>query len=128
VVVADDDLRVRALFAASLAPAGYRLLEAADGDAAWRLVRAHRPAVVVSDVAMPGRSGPELTRAIKADPGLAPTYVILVSGTAAPAELAAIRACGADRFLPKPVTPRALAQAVAEGVAAAAADAPAAAG
>jgi CheY-like chemotaxis protein len=116
VVVADDEPEVRALFVAGLQPAGYRILEAADGDAAWALVRAHRPALVVSDAAMPGRSGPELARAIKADPGLTPTYVIIVSGTVAPAELEAIRTCGADLFLSKPVSLRALAQAVAAGL------------
>ena len=116
-VVADDDPRVLALFVATLQLAGYRVHEAADGAAAWELVRAHRPAVVVTDAAMPGRTGPELARAIKADPDLAPTYVIIVSGSVAPAALAAIRTSGADRFLPKPVSPGALAQAVAEGLA-----------
>ncbi len=121
VAVADDEPRVLALFAATLQPAGYRILEAADGDAAWALVRAHRPAVVVTDAAMPGRSGPELVRAIRADPVVASTYVIIVSGSVAPAELEAIRACGADLILRKPVSPRARALAVAEGLAAAAA-------
>jgi CheY-like chemotaxis protein len=117
VVVADDDPGLRALVVEVLAAAGYRPLEAADGDTAWGLVHAHRPAVVVSNHAMPGRSGPDLARAIKADPELAGTHVIIVSGTERPAELEAIRASGADRFLRKPFSLRALAHAVAAGAA-----------
>jgi CheY-like chemotaxis protein len=114
-VVADDDPGVRALVVELLAAAGYRPLAAADGEAAWALVRAHRPAVVVADHHMPGRSGALLARAIKADPALSGTRVILVSGAGHPAALAAIRASGADRFLPKPFALAALARAVAEG-------------
>ena len=120
VVVADDEPGVRALFVAGLQAAGYQVLEAVDGVVAWALVRAHRPAVVVTDATMPGRSGPELVRAIRADPCLASTYVIIVSGAADPADVAAIRSCGADRYLPKPFSPQSLTQAVAEGLAAAA--------
>lgn len=117
VVIVDDDAGMRRLVADVLAAGRYRLLEAADGDAAWALVRAHRPAVVVCDGVMPGRSGAELVRAIRAEPGLAATHVILVSGAAAADDLEAIRSCGADRLLPKPFSAAALARAVAEGVA-----------
>jgi CheY-like chemotaxis protein len=117
VVIVDDDAGMRRLVADVLASGRYWLLEAADGDAAWALVRAHRPAVVVSDVIMPGRSGAELVRAIRAEPGLAATHVILVSGAAADADVAAMRSCGADRLLPKPFSAAALARAVAEGIA-----------
>jgi CheY-like chemotaxis protein len=115
VLVADDDPGVRALFVEVLAAAGYRLLEAADGAAAWALVRAHRPAVVVSDYAMPGRSGAQLARAIKTDPALAETHVIIVSGSEHPADAAAIAASGADQHLRKPLAPAALTRAVAAG-------------
>jgi CheY-like chemotaxis protein len=116
IVVVDDEPQVRALIVASLAPLGYRLLETANGETAWGLVRAHRPAVLVSNRRMPGRSGPDLARAIKADPATADTHVIIVSGVEDDADIEEIQQSGADRFIPKPFAPRVLAQAVIEGV------------
>ena len=116
VVIVDDEPHVRALIVASLTPLGYRLLEAGDGETAWGLVRAHRPAVLVSNRRMPGRSGPDLARAIKADPATANTHVIIVSGVTDDADIEEIQQSGADRFIPKPFAPRELAQAVIEGV------------
>ena len=75
------------------------MLEAADGDAALAALRAHRPAVAVLDVQMPGRSGLEVCRAVRADPALASTGVLIVSANAVADDA---EGAGADAFLPKP--------------------------
>jgi response regulator RpfG family c-di-GMP phosphodiesterase len=61
---------------------------------------------------MPGRSGLELARAIRADPALAGTRVILLTAGGSPAEVRAGMASGADLYLTKPFSPRALLAAV----------------
>lgn len=79
VLVVDDTAIQRKLAVLRLEDAGYEVLEAADGEAALRIARRERPDLVLSDVLMPGLDGFELCRALRADPGLAGTPVILAS-------------------------------------------------
>jgi len=111
VLIADDDGSIRLLVRACIGSEGYDVLEAADGDRAWELLRQHGPSVALLDVQMPGRSGLELTRAIRADPGLRPTRVILLTANARPEDVAAGLA-GADLYLTKPFSPLELCGAV----------------
>src|SRR5688500_15465975 len=75
VLVAEDDEEYRAYLRLTLAGGPYEVVEAADGDAAWGLLVRHRPAVAILDLAMPGRGGIDLVRAVRADPDLRRTYV-----------------------------------------------------
>jgi CheY-like chemotaxis protein len=81
ILIADDDAFVRRLVQITIASSQYLVLEAPDGDSAWEILQTVRPDVLLLDVQMPGRDGFELTRAIKADPLLASTPVILLTGT-----------------------------------------------
>jgi CheY-like chemotaxis protein len=100
VLIADDDTAVRGLLRAAVEAAGYEVVEAADGEAAWTGVRARRPDVLLLDVHMPGRDGLTVLQAVKRDPALAGTRVIINSGSTEEAE-AALEA-GADAYLVKP--------------------------
>jgi signal transduction histidine kinase/ActR/RegA family two-component response regulator len=62
VLVVEDDLRIRALLVATLADAGYRVLDAPDADAALALEARHQGPidVVCTDVVMPGRQARDL--------------------------------------------------------------------
>ncbi len=102
ILIADDDARIRLLLRSILRGEGHAVVEAADGEAALAAVRAHRPAVAVLDVQMPGRSGLDVCRALRADPQLRGIGVVIVSATATRDD--AERA-GADAFLPKPFSP-----------------------
>jgi CheY-like chemotaxis protein len=105
VLIADDEASLRLLVSATLASDEYELVEATDGDEAWALIQQHRPEIALLDVQMPGRTGLELTRAIKADPALAHAYVILLTAQAREADVAAGREAGADQYLTKPFSP-----------------------
>ena len=105
VLIADDEPSLRLLVSVTIASDQYRVLEAEDGDAAWDLLLQYRPAVALLDVAMPGRSGLDLTRAIRAQPELAATHVILLTAKAQAADLRAGREAGADHYLTKPFSP-----------------------
>ena len=105
ILLADDQDGVRHLVRLTIASNAYLILEAADGDEAWAILQIMRPDVALLDVGMPGRDGFALTRAIRADPLLAETRVILLTGHKDPASMTAGRTAGADHYLTKPFSP-----------------------
>jgi DNA-binding NarL/FixJ family response regulator len=86
--------------------------EAADGVAAVRLTREHRPDVVLMDVRMPGIDGIEATRRIAADPALAATRVIVLTTFEIDAYVFDALRHGASGFLTKDTRPADLIRAV----------------
>jgi PAS domain S-box-containing protein len=106
VLLVDDDESVRGTTGRLLQSMGYRVLIAADGARALELARSHAGQidVLVCDVAMPGRSGPEVARDVLA---VSPeTRVLFISGYPQGAESEI--ACHA--FLQKPYTRASLAE------------------
>jgi len=101
VLVADDALTTRSAMKAILEIAGYAVLAAADGEEAMALLREGGAEVVVSDVQMPRMDGLALCRAVKADPRLRSTPVILVTSLDAAEDRAAGLEAGADGYLVK---------------------------
>jgi CheY-like chemotaxis protein len=116
VLIADDEPSLRLLVSATIASDEYEVVEAMDGDEAWGLIRQHKPRVVLLDVQMPGKTGLDLTRAIRDDPELARTCVILLTSKAQQADIAAGMEAGADRYLTKPFSPLELLRVVEQAV------------
>ena len=112
VLIADDDAATRRLVYATLASDQYRVLEAADGEEAWRLIREHHPAVAILDWQMPVYSGLELTAVIKGDPQVRDMTVIMLTGRSARADREAGARAQADVYLIKPFLPEELLGAV----------------
>ena len=71
IVVADDDVDIRELVEFKLSSMGHQIVAVADGRAAIEACRAERPDMAVLDVMMPGVSGLDAVRTIRADPDLA---------------------------------------------------------
>jgi DNA-binding response OmpR family regulator len=92
VLIVDDDPDIVGLLMAALRPEGCRLLSAGDGETA--LARAERPALILLDWMMPGRTGLEVCRVLRA--------VVLLTSRAAEADIAAGFAAGATDYLTKP--------------------------
>ena len=105
VLIADDESSIRLLVHATIESDDYAVVEAADGAQAWALTQELRPALVLLDVQMPGRSGLEVLRSIKADPGLATTRVILLTSKAQERDIEIGLIAGADFYLTKPFSP-----------------------
>lgn len=108
VIIADDEPSVRLLVQATIGADDYNVVEACDGDEAWSLIQEHRPSLVLLDVRMPGRTGLDILRAIRSDPNLAGTKVILLTASALASDMTAGLAAGADFYLTKPFSPREL--------------------
>jgi two-component system cell cycle response regulator DivK len=101
----DDNRRiVRDLFTS----AGYELLEAATGEEGVALARRERPDLILMDIQLPGLDGYEATRRIKAEPGLAGVPVVVVTSYALSGDDVKAMAAGADGYVSKPFSPRAL--------------------
>jgi CheY-like chemotaxis protein len=103
-VVADASPEGREELAALLEGLGCTVLRAADGREALDLVREARPDLVLLEALLPKVPGFEVCRAVKGDPILRPTQVVLVSGTHRGTVAADARiAFGADAFLERPL-------------------------
>jgi two-component system chemotaxis sensor kinase CheA len=81
--------------------AGYAVVAANDGEEALGLLRESGAQLVVSDIQMPRLDGLGLARAVKGDPRLRATPVILVTSLDAPEDRAAGLDAGADGYLVK---------------------------
>ncbi len=91
-----------------LAGLGHRSVIAATGEVALELLAAGGFDAVLMDVNLPGISGIEATRRLRALPGLAHVPVIGVSAHAQPRDRDACLAAGMDAVVAKPLTPEAL--------------------
>jgi signal transduction histidine kinase/DNA-binding response OmpR family regulator len=100
VLIVDDDPAARELLAANLKGAGYRLVQAANGEEALSLARTLRPDAITLDVMMPKPDGWDVLSTLKADPDLCDIPVIIV--TVAP-ERGIGLSLGAVEVLTKPV-------------------------
>ncbi len=103
VLVADDDADARKILERLLTSMGCAVVHAADGRAALEAARRARPHLVVLDGMMPIVHGFEVCRAIKGDPALRRTPVVLFSAVyRGIVGSDAMEAFGADHFLEKP--------------------------
>ena len=105
ILVAEDSTEQRSLYVAILAGAGYRVLEARDGEEAVAIVRRERPGLVLMDVTMPRTSGWNAVRALKEDPETMGVPIIVLTGLVGSWDRDASIAAGADEHLAKPVSP-----------------------
>lgn len=105
IVIADDDRLIARLLASVLGRLGRPVLIAPDGDAALRLVRESRPALLVLDVHMPKKTGVEVLRTLRRENDPHDLRILVLTTQAQADSEARIRAAGADDFLAKPVDP-----------------------
>jgi signal transduction histidine kinase/ActR/RegA family two-component response regulator len=80
-----------------------RLLSARDGNLGIELARANRPEVILMDINLPGISGIEAMRILRADPVTAHIPVVALSANAMPRDIEKGLAAGFFRYLTKPI-------------------------
>jgi DNA-binding response OmpR family regulator len=105
VLVADDEptmLELVARHLKSMQNPRLQVIEASDGEQAWRLAREHLPDLVVLDVMMPGMSGWEVCRKIREDVALAHTGVVMLTGIGENLNQMTSPLYGADAYVDKP--------------------------
>jgi two-component system phosphate regulon response regulator PhoB len=108
ILVVDDEPDIIALVAYHLVKNGYRVSTASSGPEALTAARPDRPALIVLDLMLPGKSGYEVLEELRQQPGTRDIAVFLL--TARKEEEDRIRglALGADDYLTKPFSPQEL--------------------
>jgi len=105
VLVADDEPSMLELVSRHLKTMDnpkVEVIEASDGEQAWKLAREHLPDLVVLDVMMPGMSGWEVCRKIREDVALAHTGVVMLTGIGENLNQMTSPLYGADAYIDKP--------------------------
>jgi DNA-binding response OmpR family regulator len=105
ILIADDNENIREALTYLLEDEGYKLALARDGADTLKKVREFLPDVLFLDIMMPEMNGYEVCRAIKNDPKLRNTYVIMLTAKGQVAEQERGKEVGADEYIVKPFSP-----------------------
>jgi DNA-binding NarL/FixJ family response regulator len=105
ILVADDDPDSRRAIAEALNRAGHATAVAADGDEALAIAEHDRPALVITEVLLPGASGYELCHTVKDWYGEGVPVILISDRRTEPADRLAGLLIGADDYVSKPVLP-----------------------
>lgn len=108
VLIVDD--YVDALFAWEifLRAEGFEVMTASSGPEALDSARRAVPNVIVMDLVLPGLSGCEVARALRAEAATRKIPLIAATGSADPTQLEDAKAAGFDTILAKPIDPAVL--------------------
>jgi len=113
VLVVEDNPVNRELIAEILELAGYRVIQANDGQDALMVLNFHHPDVVLLDIQMPRLDGRETIRAIRENPDLAALRVIACTAYAMHGDREDLLRSGFDGYVAKPISRAELLAAVA---------------
>jgi signal transduction histidine kinase/AmiR/NasT family two-component response regulator len=80
-----------------------RLLGAADASVGIEFARVYRPEVILMDINLPGISGVEAMKILRADPTTAHIPIIALSANAVPRDIARAMAAGFFNYITKPI-------------------------
>ncbi len=98
----EDDKAIRELMAYTLNASGFEVSGFANGDAFWEALATSRPELIMLDIMLPGESGIEILKKLRADPATAPIPVILATAKGTEYDKVLGLDMGADDYLTKP--------------------------
>ncbi|MBM4445794.1 MAG: response regulator [Chloroflexi bacterium] len=101
ILIVDDEIRVREILSRKLTDDGYHCLTAPDGNSALKLVKTDQVDLILLDIMMPGKPGPEVLQEIKTThPDIA---VIMITAIADIQTAINLMRLGAYDYIIKPV-------------------------
>ncbi len=109
ILVVDDEPDIVSLVSYNLKKEGYTVRSAADGEEALHIARSGDIDLVVLDLMLPGLSGLEICRILRADRRTKSIPVIMLTARGEERDRVQGLETGADDYLPKPFSPRELA-------------------
>ncbi len=107
-LVVEDTLTEREILTSCLQRGGLNVLTANSSEEALQKINLHKPDVIILDVVLPGRSGFELCRELKADANTSTIPVVLCSTKSSDMDKFWGMKQGADAYIPKPIDPEEL--------------------
>ncbi len=108
ILIVEDERDIRELIAYNLERAGHKTVHAGSGEEALDCVRAVLPDLAVIDWMLPGMSGMDLARRLKADKRTDGLPIIMVTARGAEEDKLAGFDIGADDYMTKPFSPKEL--------------------
>ncbi len=108
ILLVEDEPAIQELIAANLARAGHHIVRAADAESAQRIVREALPDLVLLDWMLPGMSGIEFARRLRADERTRSIPIIMLTARGEEHDKVTGLETGADDYITKPFSPREL--------------------
>ncbi|VAW78851.1 Phosphate regulon transcriptional regulatory protein PhoB (SphR) [hydrothermal vent metagenome] len=108
ILVVEDEPAIREMLGFSLTKAGFRFEEAADAEQALLAIAANPPDLVLLDWMLPGMSGVDFARRLRAEELTAALPIILLTARAEENDRVRGLEVGADDYVTKPFSPREL--------------------
>ena len=108
VLVVEDDVDIQDIVVSLLGRAGYDVLAESDGEAGLAAALTQQLDLVILDWMMPGLTGVEVCRAMRADPRAKDIAVLMLTSRAQEADIDQAFTAGADDYMVKPFRGREL--------------------
>jgi len=108
ILVVDDEKNIRELVKFNLESRGYKVIEAADGEEALKLVKTSEPALIILDLMLPKVEGLEVCRILKGNPSTKKLPIIMLTALGDEIDKIVGLELGADDYITKPFSPREL--------------------
>lgn len=106
ILIADDEPPIRHMLDLKLSQAGFEVVTASDGQAAYELACEHHPSLIVSDYQMPGMNGLEFCQQLASNSATSKIPVIMLTARAHKIPREEIAKTNICCFLDKPFSPR----------------------
>lgn len=103
ILIVEKDSTQRKYLSSFLQTAGYNVRSVENAADALAFIRQYRPALVLTDLRLPGMDGLALARAVKADERLAPIPIVAVTTVTLPGDVEHAAAAGCDGYIPRPI-------------------------
>lgn len=114
ILIADDEPNIVISLEYLLRREGYAVQVARDGQEALEAIARDRSDLVLLDVMMPHKSGFEVCQAVRSDPAMAETRILMLTAKGRETDVAKGMALGANAYMTKPFSTRELVLKVAE--------------
>lgn len=102
VLIADDDPEILTMLSIRLQSRGYATIEASDGTEAIAKVQAHSPDLVLLDVMMPGKTGWQVAKELRASKDFSNVGIIMLTAIGERVNEMTSGLYGADDHVDKP--------------------------
>jgi two-component system alkaline phosphatase synthesis response regulator PhoP len=108
ILIADDEQDILEIVGYNLKKEGYEVFTAKDGNDALEAAKSIHPDLIILDIMMPGKTGLEVFRILRAIPEFEQTLIIFLTAlTDEPSQITGLE-MGADDYISKPISPRVL--------------------
>jgi len=109
ICIVEDEDDIREILEIQLKREGYTPISTDSGEKGLRLIREHKPQLVLLDVMLPGMDGFDVCRALRAEKSTREIPVVMITARGEEADVVTGLEIGADDYITKPFSPRVVA-------------------